>query len=84
MAVADARPSDLKRYLDSLKLERRMRLRAASELPTGELTELWVEWFDATRFWLRALCLGLSFEPPPQLSEAPASASLEASSAADR
>lgn len=64
MAVADARPADLKRYLDSLKLERRMRLRAAAELPTAELTELWVGWFDAARFWLRALCLGLPFEPP--------------------
>lgn len=63
LSIADAKPTDLKRHLDSLNLERQMRLDAALSSDSGEaLVELWKTWFDGARFWLQAICLG---EPLP-------------------
>lgn len=58
MAVSDARPGDLNRYLESLRIDRRVRLRAAEEAGNEELAGQWTEWFDGARHWLRELCLG--------------------------
>ena len=61
LAVADARPSDLKRYFDCLVLERRLRLNMVAEAEAGdELAELWETWFTGARHWLRRLCLGIA------------------------
>ncbi|MFT7676615.1 MAG: aminopeptidase YwaD [Planctomycetota bacterium] len=60
LAVADARPGDLKRYLDCLVLERRLRLNMVAEEDAGdELAALWENWFTGSRHWLRRLCLGM-------------------------
>ncbi len=60
MATADARPDDMKRYLDSLLLERRLRLNMVEEEWAGdELAAQWEAWFLSARHWLRRLCLGL-------------------------
>ncbi|MFT5735177.1 MAG: hypothetical protein ACI80K_004456 [Paracoccaceae bacterium] len=58
-AVADARPMDLQRYLDSLAIERELRLKASSAAgaPDG-LREIWVDWFVGAEKWLRALADG--------------------------
>lgn len=60
LAVADARPTDLARHLDSLNLERQARLDDAVRAG-GDVEELerWKRWFDGSRQWLRALCLGV-------------------------
>jgi hypothetical protein len=58
LAAADAHPLDLARYLESLDLERRLRL-AALEEGQDEQAEAWMARFDAARHWLRALCLDL-------------------------
>lgn len=62
LAVADARPDDLARYLDNLDLEREVRVGAAREASMPELERAWQEWCDGVRVWLRALCLGISVE----------------------
>ena len=59
LAVADAVPTDLERHLDTLNLERRMRLDAVQVAEAGVgMEELWKDWFDGARFWLRALTAG--------------------------
>ncbi|MEM9380635.1 MAG: M28 family peptidase [Planctomycetota bacterium] len=59
LAVADATPTDLERHLDSLNQERRMRLDAVQVAGAGVgMEELWKDWFDGARFWLRALTAG--------------------------
>lgn len=64
LAVADASPLDLERHLDTLNLERRVRLEAVTEAGAGVgLEELWKDWFDGARFWLKALTAG---EPLPE------------------
>lgn len=61
LAVADARPGDLKRYLDCLVLERRLRLNMVAQEEAGdELAALWEDWFTGARHWLRRLCLGMT------------------------
>ncbi len=56
LAVADARPSDLERHLDSLILERRVRLDAIAVADeSAGLEQLWKDWFDGARFWLKSL-----------------------------
>lgn len=61
LAVADARPGDLKRYLDCLVLERRLRLNMVAQEQAGdELAALWETWFTGARHWLRRLCLGMA------------------------
>ncbi len=58
-AVADARPSDLSSYLESLAIERDVRLSAvtASDADQG-LRVLWTDWFAGADQWLRALTAG--------------------------
>ena len=58
-AVADARPSDLARYLGSLAIERDLRLKTAiaADAPSG-LRDLWVDWFTGAEQWLRSLTAG--------------------------
>ena len=63
-AVADARPGDLQSYLESLAIERDIRLRAVtdSDAPQG-LRVLWTDWFSGAGEWLRALTAG---QPLPE------------------
>jgi len=63
LAVADASPLDLERHLDSLNLERQLRLdEAVRTLPEGPELEAriaaWKARCDGARHWLRQLCLG--------------------------
>jgi Zn-dependent M28 family amino/carboxypeptidase len=61
MAIADAKPSDLDRYLRSLRDESDVRLAACDHAEDAALAESWREWFKGARFWLRRVCLG---KPP--------------------
>lgn len=58
LALADARPGDLERYLRCLKLESELHARAAAEARQEELGRRWTEWERLQRQWLRRLCLG--------------------------
>ena len=62
--LADARPADLERHLDSLLLERRLRLGAAQAAEAPLAAEAWEAWLTAARRFGRALCLGLPLESP--------------------
>jgi aminopeptidase YwaD len=62
-AVADARPEDLARYLESLDLERRLRIDAADAAGDEATSEAWQAWCTGARHWLRALCLDLPGPP---------------------
>ncbi len=66
--LADARPEDLARQLDSLLLERRLRLGAATEAELPGVAEAWEQWLSEARRFGRALCLGLDLpaSPPPR------------------
>lgn len=63
-AVADARPSDLERWLLGLQRETALRTRAAREAGAGAIEEAWRTWATGARRWLRALCLGESLPAP--------------------
>jgi Zn-dependent M28 family amino/carboxypeptidase len=63
-AVADARPGDLERYLDSLLHESRVRLDAAKTAGDPELEQDWRKWINGARLWLRTLCLGTEVQKP--------------------
>jgi len=67
LAVADARPFDMDRYLGSLRIEQEMRLAACGE-GRQETAELWKAWCKAARLWLAGLCLG----PPGAQDQIPA------------
>lgn len=58
-ALADARPEDLDRVLDSLLLERRVRLGVALDGGHEETAEAWEVWLKAARDLARRWCLGL-------------------------
>lgn len=64
LAVADMVPGDLRRHLDSLNLEARLRMDAARAEGGASLPAAWTDWFQGARFWLRALAGG---EPLPEL-----------------
>ena len=64
LAVADMVPGDLRRHLDSLNLEAKLRMDAARKEGGAGLPAAWKSWFDGARFWLRALAGG---EPLPAL-----------------
>lgn len=64
LAIADMVPGDLRRHLDSLNLEARLRMDAARAEGVEGLAAAWKSWFDGARFWLRALAGG---EPLPDL-----------------
>jgi hypothetical protein len=58
MALADARPGDLDRYLRSLRMEIGLRIAAAEKAQDPEIAQRWSEWEPLERQWLRRLCLG--------------------------
>jgi aminopeptidase YwaD len=64
LAVADPAPTDLKRYLDSLSIEREVRMNAAADVEDQQLEVLWSFWCDGARNWLRKLCLGIEEDLP--------------------
>ena len=64
LAVADAEPGDLDRYLKSLDLEQQVRVAAAREEEEEDLAEQWERWCRGARQWLRNLCLGIDEELP--------------------
>lgn len=63
LALADAQPADLERYLASLRLELELRVNTALEAKDEELATLWREWSRGARLWLRELCLPGSARP---------------------
>ncbi|MEE2940427.1 MAG: M28 family peptidase [Planctomycetota bacterium] len=64
LAVADMVPGDLRRHLDSLNLEAKLRMDAARAEGGEGLQDAWKDWFVGARFWLRALAGG---EPLPDI-----------------
>ncbi len=58
LAVADARSFDMERYLQSLRIERALRLWACEKDSKDVTAELWNRWFQAARLRLADLCLG--------------------------
>jgi hypothetical protein len=58
LALADARPGDLERYLRTLRLEIALRIAAAEKAQDADLARRWTEWEPLERQWLRRLCLG--------------------------
>ncbi|MBK7874380.1 MAG: M28 family peptidase [Planctomycetes bacterium] len=63
LAVADAQPADLDRYLASSKLELDVRLAAALAAKDDEAVAMWRAWSLGARQWLRRLCLPVVAEP---------------------
>jgi hypothetical protein len=57
LCVADPRPTDLDRYLRTLDQERRVRVEAAREAGDERIEQLWREWCEGARHWLRWECL---------------------------
>jgi hypothetical protein len=70
LALADAKPGDLERYLQSLKDEMDLRLAACEEKGDVQLAEQWRQWFKGARLWLRAVCLGKPAPASPAQTEA--------------
>ena len=63
LGVADARPGDLLRYVESALAEGETRAGAAElEGAPAEVAAQWVDWYHGSRRWLAALCAG---EPLP-------------------
>ncbi len=71
LALADPRPTDLARYLESLRFELELRLAACARAGDGELAERWREWVSGARLWLRAQCLGIRGAPAEGLQKEP-------------
>lgn len=57
LAVADARPMDLERYLESLQIERDHRFAACAAKDRDETAELWKTWCNQVRLRLVDMCL---------------------------
>lgn len=57
LALADPRPEDLDRYLRSNNEERKVRVEAALAGQRPDIAELWRQWTDGARHWLRRECL---------------------------
>jgi hypothetical protein len=57
LAVADARPFDMERYLESLALEQDLRLAACEKAGKDTTGALWKTWCKGARLWLADLCL---------------------------
>jgi hypothetical protein len=68
LAVADARPFDMERYLESLRIEQNLRLAACEKDRKDPTAQLWKTWCKGARLRLAELCLG------PHRAPAPASA----------
>jgi aminopeptidase YwaD len=68
LGVADARPGDLRRYVESALAEGEERAGAVElEGAPLEVAQQWVDWYHGTRLWFSALCAG---EPLPDRYEA--------------
>lgn len=65
LALADPRPTDLQRYLDSLNEELQVRTRAAAKAEDEALARDWRDWFVGARHWLRSQCLRLPNDTSP-------------------
>jgi hypothetical protein len=65
LALADPRPGDLERYLDSLNQELDLRVAAAEAAGDRAQAKLWKEWCHGARQWLRSECLRI---PPGELA----------------
>lgn len=59
LAMADPRPTDLDRYLQSMVHEKRMRIEAATMADRPVVVEAWKQWALGTQAWFRAHCLGI-------------------------
>jgi len=57
LGVADPKPADLDRYLQSLDMERDVRVQAADKASDKQLAQQWRDWCDGARRWLRIECL---------------------------
>jgi len=57
LAMADPKPADLERYLLSLDQERNVRVEAALAGGRDDVAQMWREWTDGARQWLRVECL---------------------------
>jgi hypothetical protein len=57
LALADPQPTDLDRYLKSLRLESDLRARSCQLAGDEETAEAWRKWSVGARMWLRDLCL---------------------------
>ncbi len=57
LAVADARPFDMDRYLESLAMEQDLRLAACETAGKDSTAQLWRAWCKGARLWLADLCL---------------------------
>jgi hypothetical protein len=72
LAVADARATDLERYLESMQIERSVRFVACAKGERDETAALWKTWFTGVRLRLVELCLDLSkigISDPTQISD---------------
>lgn len=69
LAIADPRPTDLTRYLASLRWELELRLAACAFAGDEPLAERWRAWCVGARQWLRAQCLGIRGAPSATLEE---------------
>lgn len=58
LAIADAQPADLDRYMRSSKLEEDLRAATARSAKDEPLAERWRAHGEGVRQWLRELCLG--------------------------
>jgi len=59
LGVADARPGDLRRYVESALAEGETRAGAAElEGAPAAVAAQWVDWYHGARRWLAALCAG--------------------------
>lgn len=63
LAVADARPTDLERYLKSLMAEAKVRTNACDDAHDAEALQQWRAWTTGARMWLRDLCLPQPVSP---------------------
>jgi aminopeptidase YwaD len=57
LSVADPKPADLDRYLQSLDMERDVRVEAAEAAEDQALAQQWRDWCDGARHWFRVECL---------------------------
>ncbi|MDZ4773176.1 MAG: M28 family peptidase [Planctomycetota bacterium] len=71
LAVADASPVDLERYLASLQREAAVRVQSANEASDPEIEQAWREWTTGARLWLRALCLATEWPASKNTIPAP-------------
>jgi len=64
LAVADARPMDLERYLESLRIERDHRFAACAVKDRDATAELWRTWCNQARLQLVEMCLNTPAQTP--------------------